>query len=368
MKYNADNERIKREYFQFLKEAKRQNESTIDAVAKALNRFEEDTKYRDFRKFHIKQAIAFKKCLSSQRNNQTGKNLSKSTINSTLGHLKRFFQWLSYQSGYKSSISYSDAEYFSLSGNDTRIANARRPKSFPTLEQIRHVLQCMPTDSDVALRNRALIAFAILTGARDNAIASFSLKHLELTKNRIFQDAREVRTKFSKTFPTYFFPVGDDIRQIVENWDQHLREILLWGNGDPLFPATETRVGASQLFEVQGLKRRHWSNASPIRKIFKTAFTAAELPYFNPHSFRSTLTQLGQRLCRSPEEFKAWSQNLGHDNVMTTLTSYGVISDERQSEIITNLSINHCNDVDVKTEVLLKKFVNELKEQGIVGN
>ena len=29
------------------------------------------------------------------------------------------------------------------------------------------------------------------------------------------QDAREVKTKFRKPFATYFFPVGDDIRQIV---------------------------------------------------------------------------------------------------------------------------------------------------------
>jgi hypothetical protein len=36
-KHNADNERIKREYFTFLKEAKRRNEPTVDASAKALN-------------------------------------------------------------------------------------------------------------------------------------------------------------------------------------------------------------------------------------------------------------------------------------------------------------------------------------------
>jgi len=42
------------------------------------------------------------------------------------------------------------------------------------------------------------------------------------------------------------------------------------------------------------------------------------LPYFNPHSFRNTLVRLGQEICRSPEEFKSWSQNLGHEKVLTT--------------------------------------------------
>ena len=42
-KHNASNERIKHQYFGFLKEAKRQSESTVDAAAKALDRFEEYT-------------------------------------------------------------------------------------------------------------------------------------------------------------------------------------------------------------------------------------------------------------------------------------------------------------------------------------
>ena len=46
-KYNANNERIKRKYFGFLKEAKCHSEPTVDASAKALNRFEIDTNYRE---------------------------------------------------------------------------------------------------------------------------------------------------------------------------------------------------------------------------------------------------------------------------------------------------------------------------------
>lgn len=58
-KHNAANERIKRQYFAFLKEAKRYSETTIDQTAKALIRFEEYTKYRDFKAFHFEQATAF---------------------------------------------------------------------------------------------------------------------------------------------------------------------------------------------------------------------------------------------------------------------------------------------------------------------
>jgi integrase/recombinase XerD len=62
-KHNAENERVKRKYFAYLKEAKRQSEATVDAAASALYRFEAYTKLRDFRAFHIEQATAFKRYL-----------------------------------------------------------------------------------------------------------------------------------------------------------------------------------------------------------------------------------------------------------------------------------------------------------------
>ena len=101
----------------------------------------------------------------------------------------------------------------------------------------------MPHDSEIQRRNRALVAFTLLAGARDSAIASMKLKHIDLAAGCVYQDAREVNTKFSKTFTTYFFPVGEDIRKIVEDWVNYLRQEKLWGNDDPLFPATNVVVG-----------------------------------------------------------------------------------------------------------------------------
>jgi integrase len=337
-KCNPANERIKRKYFAFLKEAKRHSEPTVDAVAKALNRFEVYSKFRDFKTFHIKQAIAFKRHLAEQKGQQSGKNLSKATLHATLTQLKRFFQWLAWQPGYKSRIQYSDAEYFNLSDKDTRIATAKRHQKAPTMEQIKHVISTMPTDTEIERRNRALVAFTLLTGARDSAIASMKLKHVDLIAGCVNQDAREVKTKFSKTFNTFFFPVGKEIRRIVAEWVLYLRDEKLWGNDDPLFPLTRVVVGPSRQFEAAGLERAHWSTATPIRKIFREAFVNAGLSYFNPHSFRNTLVRFGQEVCKTPEQFKAWSQNLGHEKVLTTFLSYGEVAYQRQGEIIRDLA------------------------------
>jgi integrase/recombinase XerD len=241
-KSSAPNERIKREHFFWLKEAKGRNEASIDAVAKALNRFETYTKFRDFKQFHIEQARGFKAHLAEQRNARTREPLSAATLYSTLSALKAFFKWLADKPGYKSRISHADAEYFNLSEKETRVATAHRGKHVPTIEQILHVLVSMPAQSEIERRNRALIAFTLLTGARDGATASFKLKHIELTAGTIEQDAREVKTKRSKTFTTWFFPVGDVVRQIVVDWVNFLRNENLWGNDDPI-GAVAIRVG-----------------------------------------------------------------------------------------------------------------------------
>lgn len=359
-KHHPENERIKRKYFVFLKEAKRQNEASVDAVAKALNRFEQYTKYRDLKAFHFAQAVGFKTHLAKQQNVQTGKPLSKATMNTTLRALKAFFQWLALQPNYKSRINYTDAEYFNLSEKDARIASAKRPKVPPTLEQVNRVIASMPVESVIELRNRALVAFTLLTGARDSAIASMKLKHVDLEAGSVFQDAREVNTKASKTFTTFFFPVGDEVHQIVRDWVLYLKEVLLYGHDDPLFPKTEVKRGDTGIFAPVGVCRAHWSDATPIRKVFKAAFEQAGVPYFNPHSFRNTLAVLGESVCQSPEEFKAWSQNMGHEQVLTTFSSYGEVQQSRQSEIFKQLqtprSCAEAEDFSDLVEVLFKKF------------
>src|SRR5262245_13360469 len=138
VKHNPKNERIKRQYFVYLKEAKRQSEATVDSVSQAIARFEADTLYRDFKLYHVDQAVAFKRRLADAAVSGTDRKLSKATCYTILGHLKRFFQWLAGQPGYR-LIRYAEADYFNPSEKDARVATARRDRPFPTLEQILHV-------------------------------------------------------------------------------------------------------------------------------------------------------------------------------------------------------------------------------------
>ncbi len=337
-KYCAENERMKREYSFFLEAVNGKQSGTIDAALRAIERFEITTNRKPFRKFNVEQARSFRARLGEELG-ASGKPLSVATIASTLKHLRNFFLWLSREPGFRAALNANDANYFTPSEQDMRVATARREKHVATLEDIKHVLALMPAETTIERRNRALIAFAILSGARDGALASFRLKHVDMKAQTVFQDAREVRTKARKTFVSTFFPVGPEPAAIIADYIAMLKGELGFSSDDPLFPSTQMGRGADRGFVAEGLSRSPWSGAEPIRQIFRAAFAAAGLPYANPHSFRKTLALHGDSLNLTREEEKAYSQNFGHESVWTTRESYGTLPAHRQAKIMRSLSM-----------------------------
>ena len=150
--------------------------------------------------------------------------------------------------------------------------------------KVKHVIAFMPGSTDIERRDRALVVFTLMTGARGSALASMRLKPVDLAAGSVFQDVREVQTKFGKSFTTYFLNVGSDARQIVDAWVTYMLQEKLWGNDDPLFPATLVELREAMQFEAAG-------------------------------------------------------QNLGHEGVLTTFSSYGAVASRRQGQIIQTLAM-----------------------------
>jgi len=88
------------------------------------------------------------------------------------------------------------------------------------------------------------------------------------------------------------------------------------------------------------------------------------LPYFNPHSFRDALVKLGEVICKTPEDFKAWSQNLGHEGVMTTFLSYGQVAQQRQGEILKKLAIPQQN-AETDIHQIARAMMQQFRDAGI---
>lgn len=338
---NPANERIKRRYFHFLREADGLAEITIDNAARAIAAFERFTSHKNFRSFSTKDAIAWRKELLSGKGRIAAELSSRATVRSKLLAVKRFFRWLSSQDGFKSKIALGDADFFDLPRRDRRIANERRNDEAPSLQQVQHVIRSMPAGNDCERRDRALMAFLLLTGARVRAITSFQLRHVMRDRQGVNQDARVVKTKAGRSFATYWFPVGDDILKIFLDWLDYLERDLLFRPSDPLFPAT------SKIAAIKGdhrLTKEHWQTVEPVRTICRKACERAGVPYFSPHTVRRTLAVLGERMCGTAEEMKAWSQNLGHLEILTTMMSYGGLTDRRQAQIITQIEVGSHDD------------------------
>ena len=333
-KRSNNNTRIKRKYLVWLKDAKGFADSSIDKAASSISTYELFVKNVDFRSFHSERVRSFKRFLAAQKNQKTGAKLSEATTDATLRDVKAFFMWLADQANYRSKVKHTDVDYFSPSRKSDQRRRGGCWRPHPTPQQMHHVLCNMPTETVFQRRDRALMAFLFLTGSRETAAISIRLHHVDLVAECVHFDGRSVDTKFGKSFTTSFFPVGGDAILILSNWIEELKDTLFFSGADPLFPKTKVGVGPSRTFEALSLMREPWAGPAQAAKIFKAAFVSVGFPPFSPHLIRNTIAELAKNYCRTPEDYKAWSQNLGHDDVLTTFTSYGGVATGRQMDLM----------------------------------
>ena len=335
-KFDPDNERIKLGYQDHLRHVEGLDHKTIDKAMTAIRQFEESTGCKPFKRFRREQAIGFKDWLDTARNQRTGKPLSKATIASTLRTVREFFRWLAGQRGYRAFAGRNDWAYFKQPLKDARAAQASTPRLVPGTAQVQRAFEAMPSATSHQKRDKALIAFLMLTGARIGAVASLRLKHIDMERRHVFQDAREVNTKNAKTMNTTFFPMGEEYFDALADFLLHLKQDLMFGPEDAVFPKTEIKRGPNG-FEVAGLSRLPFASTGPLNEIVKDAFAKVQLPAYTPHSFRHMLALHGDKICKTREQFKAWSQNLGHESVMVTVSAYMPVTGDTQRKIILDL-------------------------------
>ena len=337
LKFNAENERLKRKYEHYLSEAKGQDEKSLDKVRAALIRFEESTSYKSFKKFHIDQARQFKAAMAKAKNAK-GKPLSYSTIDATLRIVKGFFHWLAGQPGFKKVVSYPDVDYFNNNRKDARVAHAQRAIPFPSTQAAFQAFQGMSEHTEAQRRDKAIFALVMLTGARAGAVASLRLKHVNLADGYLFQDGSEVKTKASKTFKSFFLPMGQEYMDCFAAWVRHLYDAKLYSPEDALFPKPEQRWLDGK-FVYDTLSREPYANSSHLNALFRVAFQQVQQPEYTPHSIRKTLGKEMSDRELTLEEQKAWSQNLGHEHFNTTVSSYLPVSEYQQGELIKKMKM-----------------------------
>lgn len=337
MHTNLTNELAKRGYFKYLSEAQGWTEKTIVQVEVGISKFDDFLIGADYRVFDSDLAIEFKEHLRTYVSPKTEKLLSPYMIVKTLHAVKNLLRWLCGQKGYRSRLKASEIEYLNPKTTEEHTSQATTWISRPTLDELYCVIRAMPFDTTEQRRDRAAIALTVLTGVRDGALITLKVGHLVMPERLLNQDPRDVATKNSKHILSWFFPVASDIEEIVEAWHRELVADFFFRPEDPLFPVTRQIQNSSGLFENNGIRREHWTYANPFRDAYRSACEKVGLTYRKPHHIRDALVGHGMRICRTPEEFKAWSQNLGHESVLTTFGSYGEITPRQQAQLMAGL-------------------------------
>lgn len=358
---NINNERVKRAYVNWLREAKGFAESTITVIERAISLWEEFSNHEDFAKFNQSKAMRFKEWLAARAKS---KRATRSvTEYHMLRHLKTFFHWLATQQGFKSKIDLSSVSFLSLDRKKTREIMTPNFQEYPSLEHVRKLVSSIEIHSEIDQRDVALISFLLLSGMRDKAVASVPLGCFDREKLEIRQLPQSgVDTKYSKSMVTYLWKFDEELLKHVLDWSLHLEKVKLFGASDPMFPRNRVEQSPETLvFCSSGVEPKFWKGAGSIRRILELRSKEAGLRYYKPHSFRHAASHIAQSSCRTPEQLRAVSQNLGHENIGTTITTYGKLDQFRLADVIRGMDFGPDTGSEI-TETEARVLENMLRK------
>ncbi len=362
------NELLKRRFFSYLRDSNGFSEDTLEAYEGAILLWQNIFPGEYLHTFTQKRATQFRDTLKKKKK-PSGQEVSLTYCYTMLRHLRAFFKWLSVQPGFRTKVIASDVECLRLSKKENRIALQQKRKISPSVEEIKQVIENIVVESEVDMRDRAIISLMFLTGVRISAAYTLSLGSLDTRRLLLDQDPKQgVKTKNSKHIQTVFFPLGykEAVGYILQ-WVDYLKNEKSFSNIDPLFPSSLKEGNLKKgIAQVGGhITRNFWKSSAGIRRIFKKHFEAAEVPYYHPHSLRDTVVKQFTGKNLTEEEKKALSQNLGHENVGTTFGAYGHgrMNEDHQFEIINKINLD-AEDKPLNAETIRQIVEEAIKNKG----
>ena len=359
------NEQAKRGFFEHLRGAKGFTEASVNDYADAIGQWQTFSDNEDFATFDKTKAMAFREWLVRRATKTPDGTLKPATRYHYLRRVKEFFLWLAGQPEYSQKIVRGDADFLRISKKDMQIVLTGTTRAMPTLEEVQKVIGCIEPTTEIDMRDRALISFALITGCRISAIISLKMRSFDKANNRIHQNPADgVRTKNSKTIITTFFPIGwEEPRHYFLEWYEYL-ENKGFAPDDPIFPATSSEISTKKAYSKDNISHSFWSDTGSARKIFEKRCQNAGVKYYHPHSYRHLVVSLMSKMRLTEEEKRAISLTLGHENIGTTFGSYGYgsMGVDRAVDIVRELRDfqNSSGTVEMPEEVraFLKRLID----------
>ncbi len=349
---NANNLYLRHGYQAHLREAKGVDPKTIDLVVSAIEDFDISIEHCDYLRLTKAISLEYKTRLSKRASKSSGQPLARGTIVRRLGHIQDYLRWVKTRKGFV-GLDQDVIDFLTPSRRLRTSLTTTTELAGPLPAVLEALIRGMPSDTFLERRNRAAIALIYLTGVRDGVIPTLSLRHIDVSSGALEQDGLEVATKFGKTMRTFFFPIPEDIRTVVVDWVREL-EALRWDPDWPLLPAA---AGAAVSARLQSASPKRFKTVQWVRDFLHAECLKANLEPFYPHKIRKTLVYLGDDKCHTRRDIRAWSQNLGHERVETTDSSYGKLDpSEVQHRLMQPPKENFDDVVDKLRGLSAKKF------------
>lgn len=372
------NAKIRIRYLAYLKGPKRMVVSTIRIKERYIAEFERLISGRDFATFNINIAERYKKYLNDYQWN--GKHLHKKTAAEKLSTIRAFFTWLSDQAGYKSKINKTDADYLQLdNASMSAIRTSVNVQDIPGIDDVKKLVHSIELNTELDLRDKALISFILLSGLRASSITTIKLKDFNTKKLTITLNVLEgAKTKYSKSNTVRLLVFDDSFLDPIIKWYNFLIIDKKFTDEMPLFPMTDMKnAPGTYKLEAFEVKPESWSSAGAINKIIKDRSINAGLHYYHPHLFRGLHTSIALSYARGGREMLAISRNLGHENIKTTIAYYGFLDVRTQVDTLSKINFkkrmnedkdNNKSEFEEMVEKISKKIVKEILDESRKSN
>ncbi|MCZ8261157.1 MAG: tyrosine-type recombinase/integrase [Beijerinckiaceae bacterium] len=355
------NDELRHEWRVSLQQGRGLAQSTIQAKLAALRDFETFTSGRSFLKLRQRDVTDFKEHLLTVPSAVTGECLSCSTVVHVLEHCRDFYSWLADRKDGR-HLDPEAIQWLTATRADKERARSVPPKPVPSLAEAEAAFAAMP---DVTLQNRrdrAVFATLLLTAIRADALASLTLGSIDLSKSSVWQDSRVVRTKNSKSFTVYLMPFFPKAREALEAWMAELSDLGLCSS-DALFPRDTELVRIEAGDSPKAGEFPVWARSTQVRAIVRNGFEAAGLPRHSPHVFRHMMAKHVLSLRPPAEDLIAFSINLGHNRLETTVNPYGRPDEETRGRLIAGLGANADLPANADLEAVFKRLLQEDPEK-----
>lgn len=335
------------------------SEKTVVQHLAAIRYFEKFLEGKPFAKLTTDDFAAVRDDLKRRANVDAEDSMSASSIKHTVSHIRAFCDWLLTQDGYK-RLPRDFAGYLKLPKAVLAKSAQVQQREFPTLPEAQTLLTEMPNRSLVDMRARGIFALAFLGALRADTLVSLRIKHFDIERRLILQDASAVRAKAGKSLNIFWFPIPFAFEQAVLEWSSTLRRLGFTGE-DALFP--DTRYLKHRV--VSSLRK-----SAPVPIMTTThAVTAAFAvacensgPKYTPHAAKHTIGAERDNRALTSEERKAWSLNMGHDCEVTTERHYGAMSENKRLEVLENIGTKKSIDPQNLTDCQKARIFDNLLE------